>query len=86
MKTSTRKSLGALVVVVSVLAALVLYLSGVPLLSLEKSQTGSFPSGTVTSWCFCFDVHWSLVAVCISACLGAIAFVWPQRRPPRLQP
>jgi hypothetical protein len=84
MKTSTRKRMGALVVLLSLLTALVLYVSGVPLLSVTQSHTSFFAGGALTSCCF--DVHWPLGVVCTSAFLGVLASVWPQRRPPRLQP
>ena len=83
MKNSARKSVGAVMVVVSVLAALVLYVSGTPLLSLQESHTDSFPGGSVTV--ASYKMHWPLLAVCVAAFLGLIAFVWPQRKPPRLQ-
>jgi hypothetical protein len=84
MKTSIRKRVGALVVLLSLLTSLVLHVSGVPLLSVAESHTSFFAGGALTSCCF--DLHWPLAVVCTSAFLGVLAFVWPQRRPPRLQP
>ena len=84
MKTSTRKRLGAAMLVMSLLVALVLYVSGTPLLTLQESHTSSFPGGSATA--AQFEMHWPLLAVCASALLGLVAFVWPQRSPPRLQP
>jgi hypothetical protein len=83
MKTSTRKSLGAVVLVISLLVVFALYESGTPLLTLQESQTSSFSGGSVTA--SCFEMHWPLMAVCTSAFVGLVAFVWPQRKPPRLQ-
>jgi hypothetical protein len=83
MKTSTRKSLGVAMVVISLLVALALYVSGMPLLTLQESHTSSFPGGfLIVSG---FEIHWPLVAVCAFAFLGLAAFVWPERKPPRLQ-
>jgi hypothetical protein len=83
MKTSTRKSLGAMVLALSLLVTLVLYFSGTPLLSLQESHTSSFPGGSVTV--SQFQMHWPFFAVCICAFLGLITILWPQRKPPRLQ-
>jgi hypothetical protein len=58
MKTSTRRSLGAVVLVISLLVALVLYVSGTPLLTLQESQTSSFPGGSVTA--SCFEMHFEM--------------------------
>jgi hypothetical protein len=82
MKTSTRKSLGAVVVLASLLTAPLLCIAGVPLLSVAESHTSSFAGGALMSCCL--DLHWPLVVLCISAFVGLLAFVWPQRRPPRL--
>jgi len=70
-------------VVISVLAALVFYVTGTPLLSLQESHTDSFPGGSVTV--ACYKMHWPLLPVSIAALLGLIAFVWPQQKPARLQ-
>lgn len=83
MKTSTRRSLGIVVAVISLLAVLALYLSGTPLLSLISSQTESSPSGSMTV--SQFQVHWPLLVVCVVGAAGLITATWPQRRPPRLQ-
>jgi hypothetical protein len=71
------------VVVISLLAALAIYLSGTPLLSLISSQTESSPDGSITV--SHFEMHWPILPVCLCAFLGLIAILWPQRRPPRLQ-
>jgi hypothetical protein len=83
MRISTRKTVGAVILVSSVLAALALHISGTPLLSLQDSHTESFRDGSFTAEQY--KMHWPLLAVCIAAFVGLIALVWPQRKPPRLQ-
>ena len=84
MRTSIRKRLGAAVLAISLLVALVLYVSGTPMLTLLESHISSFPGGSATA--AQFEMHWPLLVVCASALLGLVALVWPQRRPPRFQP
>lgn len=72
-----------MVLVVSLVAALALYLSGTPLLSLISSQTESSPDGSITA--SEFQVHWPLLAVCAAGLVGLVVLAWPQRLPPRLQ-
>jgi len=84
VKTSTRRSLGAVMLVISGLTAPLLYVYGVPLISFQESHADFFPGGAVTF--SCYKMHWSLLPVCIAAVFGLIALVWPQRKPPRLQP
>jgi hypothetical protein len=84
MKTPTRKSLGAVVLVISLLLALVLYASGAPLLTSPESHTYSSSDGSVTV--AHFEIHWQLLAVFASASLGLVAFVWPQTKPRRFEP
>ena len=83
MKTSSRKKLGAAVVIISPLVAGVLYLSGTPLLSLQESHTSSFPGGVMIAQTY--KPHWPLFAVCLLALLGLIVFFWPARKPPRMR-
>lgn len=71
-------------VIISLLAALVLYLSGTPLLSLINSRTASSPDGSVTV--AHFEIHWPLLAVGAAGIVGLLVAAWPQRQPPRLQP
>ena len=84
MTTSARKSLGVATLIVSLLVGITLSFSGTPLLSLESSHSESFPGGggmVVQS----YKMHWPLFPVCMFALLGVIAFLWPARKPPRLQ-
>ena len=83
MKTSTRKRLGIVLVIVSASVALVLYIAGVPLLSLQ-AHPDLFPDGYMTAWSF--EVHRPLLAVFIAGLLGLGCYVWPKRKPPRLVP
>jgi hypothetical protein len=80
MKTSIRRILGAVAVGISLAVALVLYVSGTPLLSLGQWHTIPGTSAATGS----IDIHWPFVAVCTSGFLGLVAFIWPQRKPPRL--
>ena len=73
-----------MIVVISFLAALALYLSGTPLVSLISSQTDSSPDGSSMTDSQ-FRVHWPLVSVCAAGVVGLVTAAWPQRRPPRLQ-
>lgn len=84
MKTSTRRIFGATLLGISLAVTLVLYFSGTPLLSFGQWHTSSFSGWAAASGSV--EVHWPFVAVCLSGFLGLIALVWPQRRPPRLQP
>lgn len=84
MKTSSRKKLGAAVLIISPLVAVALYFSGTPLLSLQESHTSSVPGGAVMTVAS-YKMHWPLGAVCLLALLGLIVFFWPARKPPRLQ-
>ena len=83
MKTSTRRSLGAVVIGISAVVAVVFWASGTPLLTLQESNTTTFPGGSATA--MCFKVQWPLLAVCICGLIGLVALAWPQRKPPRLQ-
>ncbi len=85
MKTCTRKSLGAVVLVISLLVVLGLYASGAPLLSQQESHSSSLPDGGVMV-VRSFKLHWPLRMVCLFAFIGLIAFSWPARKPPRLEP
>ena len=71
-------------VVISILATLVLYLSGAPLLSVANSKVKSFPDGSATVPIADFQLHWPLLAVCGAWFAGLVALVWPQRRLPEL--
>ena len=85
MKTSFRKRLGAAVLVISLLIVVALYVSGTPLLPLLESKTSSVSDGAVMTVSV-YKPHWLLCPVCLLALLGLGAFLWPARRPPRLQP
>jgi hypothetical protein len=94
MKTATRRSVGVGTLLVSLLLAIGLYVSGTPLLSLQQSDTLSSDSATlvVTSNVAGSSgtgvvvlVYWPLIAVGICAAIGLVALAWPQRKPPRLQ-
>ncbi len=82
MKISTRGTLGVVMVVISLLAVLLLYLTGTPLASLTSSQTDSSSEGSLRA--AQFQVHWPLLAACAVALLGLVILAWPQRRPPVL--
>jgi hypothetical protein len=85
MKTSTRKNLGVATLIVSLLVGITLHFSGTSLLSLESSHSESFPGGggmVVQS----YEMHWPLYPICMFGLLGVIVFLWPARKPPRLQP
>jgi len=81
-------------VLVSLLFAIGLYVSGTPLLSSKKADTarsdgaalaftinvaGVSGPGTVVL------VYWPLIAVGILTTIGVVALAWPQPKPPRLQ-
>ena len=85
MQTSTRKRLGAVVMVILPLVALGLYAFGAPLLSLQELHSSSLPDGGVMV-AGSFKLHWPLLMVCLFALIGLIAFSWPARKPPRLEP
>ena len=85
MKTSTRRRLGVVVVITSLVAVLALYLSGKPLISLTSWQTKTTASGAISMTVGVIRVWWPLLATCGAGFLGLIAIVWPQQRPPRLQ-
>jgi hypothetical protein len=87
MKTSTRRSIGLALIVISLLAVLALYLSGTPLLSQTSWQkTTSSAHGSMTVAVTFGEIHvrWPFLVVGATALLGVVAIVWPQRRPPRL--
>jgi hypothetical protein len=71
------------VLVSSLVAALALYLSGTPLLSLVSSQSESSSEGSITA--SQYQIHWSLLAVCAAGVAGLVVLAWPQRQPPKLQ-
>lgn len=83
MKTSSRKRLGAAVLIISPLVAVALYVSGTPLLSLQESHSSSFPGGVMIV--SAYKLHWPLRTICLFALLGLIVFLWPARKPPRLR-
>jgi hypothetical protein len=85
MNTSTRKKIGAAVVVISLLVAVALYVSGTPLLSLQDSRTTSSPDGSAVMTVAIYKRHWSLGPICVFALVGLVAFLWPAPKPPRLQ-
>ena len=68
MKNSTRKRLGVVILVASLLAIPALYLSGIPLLSVTSWQTESIGSGSFVAG-GAFHVHWPLLAVCAAGLL-----------------
>jgi len=72
------------VVGASLAAAVVLYSTGTPLLSLGQSYTTSFADGG-SAISGSVQIHWPFVAVCGPGLLGLIALIWPQPKPPRLQ-
>jgi hypothetical protein len=84
MKIPTRNNLGGALLVISLLLALNLYLSGTPLLSLQELQNYSSPDGSFTV--AQLRMRWPLLAICASALFGLLAFVWPKPKPPKLQP
>ena len=62
------------------LVALLFYLGGVPLLSLQHSHTVSLPNGSfITAG---YKIHWTLAALAVIAAAGGILICWPRRRPP----
>ena len=83
MKTSTRKRLGVIVVVASLLAIPAFYLSGRPLVSLTIWQTNASADGLMAL--AGFELHGSLLAVCAAGFLGMLAIAWPQQRPSKPQ-
>jgi hypothetical protein len=88
MKTSTRRRLGLATMIISVLVALVLQISGVPLLTLTDVHSSSFPGGGGVTACtvWCIKMHWPLHAVCAAGLVGLTCAAWPKRTPPVLPP
>jgi hypothetical protein len=84
MKTSARRRFGVATLIISPLVGLVLFLSGVPLLTFTGSHTSSFAGGRITS--FCYKLHWPLLAVCAAGLVGLACVVWPKRTPRTLPP
>jgi hypothetical protein len=82
MDSSTRRKIGVIVVGISFLAALCLWLFGMPLLSDVSSQKLS--GNSVLPTVIVFQVHWPLLAVGAGVVVGLLVTVWPQRLPPRL--
>jgi hypothetical protein len=83
MKNSTRKRLGVVILVASLLAIPALYLSGIPLLSVTSWQTESIGGGAFVAG-EAFHVHWALLVVCVAGFLVCFAIILPQPRPARL--
>jgi hypothetical protein len=84
MNTSTRKRLGMAALIIALLVGVALYLTGVPLFTLESSQFSSIPGGGFM-FVQAYTAHWPFIAVCLFALLGLMGFFWPARKPPRLQ-
>ena len=84
MNASTRKRLGIAALIIALLVGVALYLTGVPLLTLESSQSSSIPGGR-SMVVHAYRAHWPFIAICLFALLGLIGFFWPARKPPRLQ-
>ena len=78
MNSSTRKKIGVIVVGISFLAALCLWLFGMPLLSDVSSQKLS--GNSVLPTLLCFRYTWPLLAVGAGVVVGFVVTVWPQRR------
>jgi hypothetical protein len=66
----------------AILAAVVLQVCGMQLVTLEESHTYSFAEGSITA--AQFRIHWLLGTLCVAALVGAICAVWPHRKPPLL--
>jgi hypothetical protein len=69
--------------IISVVVALVLQLSGVPLLTVAEAHSSFSPGGVgVIVWSL--KIHWPLHAVCAAGLVGLTCAVWPKRSPPVL--
>lgn len=68
---------------ISLLAVVVLYLSGTPLVSLTNSGIES--NGGTLMAVGVIHVRWPLLAACFVGVIGLAAVVWPQQRPPKIQ-
>lgn len=76
MKTSSRKWLGAALLVSSPAICILLYLSGVSLLSVKDLSSNSSPDGSfITS--FAIRMHWSLVALLSAGIVGLVMLLLP---------
>ena len=85
MKASTQKRLGAALIIIALLITAAFYVSGTPLLLLQESRTTSSP-GRAVMIVSTYKAHWSLRATSVLALTGLVVFLWPARKPPRLQP
>jgi hypothetical protein len=77
MKTFTRKRLGGVLLGASLLAAVVLIVSGTQLFFLERSDTHTLASGRVTKQMW--TVHWSLIVLAGMSIVGISLLVLPKR-------
>lgn len=94
MRTAIRRSVGAGILLISLLLAIGLYVSGTRLLSLERSD---MPRSDAAAFAVTFNVagssgpgmlllvFWPLIAVGTFVAIGLVTLAWPQRKPPGLQ-
>jgi hypothetical protein len=73
MKISTRKRLGAALLITSLLVVIAVYISGTPLLPLQESHTTSSGGGAVMTVAK-YKPHWSLRVFCVPAIVGLVIF------------
>ena len=77
MKMFARRIVGAVILTASPIAALVLSLSGVPLMTLEQSHTVTIGSGYATS--SVFFIHWPVYLLVLGAVFGFVLLILPRR-------
>jgi hypothetical protein len=71
MTTSTRRKLGAAILSTSIIAGIVLSLSGTSLVSVEQSHTSAQGDGSFI-WSGVFSLHWPLVALLAAGVTGLL--------------
>jgi hypothetical protein len=79
MKTSTRRKLGAVLIVLSIATVVILTASGVRLIQHRTVWVRSSPVATVSDEATQF--HWSLIPAALALVVGAVLVIIPRHEP-----